>query len=318
VAKEKALVRREAAPLRRIDDAPPLVLAKSLEDAPPRAFVHVDNQGRVRSPARFRALQAMSYGAAGVLAVGAPIAYGALLGVPGVGVGLAIGMTALYGWMFTRARRLDLAVRLLAHDRLDEAEALCEKVMRSWGCPKPVRALAERTLALVLIRRGRLEDALTHQRVAMAIYARMRSRSIYARCVQYDEVATLVGIGRVGEARQRLEQLGKIPDGEYLRLHHFTADLYVSFGEGEHRLSADELHERTHMALGINRATVLLALCAWAHLQKNDEDMAWHLLREAFDRWDRFPIDKAMPKLWDWMTAHAQRAGIKSTDPADD
>ena len=313
----KALVRKPQLPLRRVEDAPPLVLARTLEDAPPRAFVHVDNQGRVRSPARFRALQAVSYGAAGMLAIGAPLAYGTLLGVPALGIGLAACMTTFYAWQFRRARRIELAARLLAHDRLDEAEAECQAVLGSWGCPRALRALAERTLALVLVRRGHLEEALGHQRTAMTLYARMRSRSLYARCVRYDEVATLVGIGRVGEARQRLEQLGAVPEGEYLRLHHWTGDLYVSFGEGEHRLTPEELHERTHVALGINRATVLLALLSWAHLQRGDEDMAWHLLREAFDRWDQFPIDKAMPKLWDWMTANAKTAGA-AIPPATD
>ncbi len=51
----EALVKRaESSP------APPMVLADSLEKAPPKAFVHVDGRGQVRSPARYRALQALS------------------------------------------------------------------------------------------------------------------------------------------------------------------------------------------------------------------------------------------------------------------
>jgi len=290
-----------------------MVLARSLEEAPPRAFVHVDNQGRVRSPARYRALQAISYGAAGTLVVGVTAFYGALLGIPGVAIG--VGLSAYLAWHIRRGRRLEEATRLIVHDRLDEAEQLLVGILRSWRCPRPVKALAEQNLAMVFIRRGDFEKALEHQRAAMILYAKLRSKSVFARTVEYGEVVTLVNLGRTGEARQRLEQRGAVPAGDYLRLQHWVAELYVCLAEGEHRLSPDELHERARVALSITGAGALLGLAAWAHAYKNDLDQAWHLLREAFDRREGFPIDRGLPKLHAWMESHAAEAGATlSTD----
>ncbi len=315
-----ALVKRaplavdKAEPKATVDPTPPMVLARSLEEAPPRAFVHVDNQGRVRSPARYRALQAISYGTAGALAVGLTIFYGAVLGPAGVAIGA--GVSAYFAWHFRRGRRIEEAARLIMHDRLDEAEAVLQRVLRSWRCPKQLRALAEQNLAMISMRRGNFEDALQRQRTAMTIYARLRSKSVFARTIAYSEVITLVNLDRVGEARQRLEQRGPIPDGDYLRLQHWMAELYVCLGEGEHRFTADELHERARTGLAITGASALLGLAAWAHFFKNDLDQAWHLLREAYDRRTSFPLDRVMPKLHAWMELHAAEAGAVA--PRDD
>src|ERR1041385_8316023 len=71
--------------------APPMHLAASLASAPPRAFVHVDSEGQVRSPARYKVLQAVSYAAAGSVVAGVTGVYGALLGVPGILIGMGLG-----------------------------------------------------------------------------------------------------------------------------------------------------------------------------------------------------------------------------------
>jgi hypothetical protein len=319
VSKSEALVKRgetQPAKTEPKEPAPPMVLARSLEEAPPRAFVHVDNQGRVRSPARYRALQAISYGAAGTLVIGVTAFYGALLGIPGVAVG--VGLSAWLAWHIRRGRKVEEATRLIVHDRLDEAQALLESVLRSWRCPRPLKALAEQNLAMVFIRRGEFEKALERQRAAMVLYARSRSKSVFARTVEYAEVVTLVNLGRVGEARQRLEQRGPAPKGDYLRLQHWVAELYVCLAEGEHRLTADDLHERARAALAITGAAALLGLSAWAHAFKGDTDQAWHLLREAFDRREAFPLERGLPKLYEWMRAHAAEAGIDPNAAVDE
>src|SRR5437588_8311247 len=100
--------------------SPPMRLAASLEEAAPRTFVHVDKRGQVRSPARYMALQAASYGAAAAIVGGVTVMYGALLGVPGVGIGAAFA--AYFGWHLRRGRMLHKATVLLVHDQLDEAE----------------------------------------------------------------------------------------------------------------------------------------------------------------------------------------------------
>src|SRR5262245_3324686 len=133
--KKDALVKR--APTPPVGPAPPMVLARSLEQAEPRTFVHVDDKGRVRSPARYRALEAISYGAVGALAVLATALYGSMLGIPGVGIGL--GLTALMAWQIRRGRKLQKATRLLVHDRLDEAEQLLTELLKSFRLSNRLR-----------------------------------------------------------------------------------------------------------------------------------------------------------------------------------
>jgi hypothetical protein len=301
---DEALVRRaEAAP------SPPMRLAESLEQAAPRTFVHVDRKGQVRSPARYKALQAASYGAAAAIVGGVTVMYGALLGVPGVGIGAAFA--AYFGWHLRRGRMLHKATVLLVHDQLDESEALLRKVLSSWRCPRHVAALAEQNLGAVYNRRGNFEEALAHQRASMALYARGNNKSPMRQVVEYAEMITLVNLGRFGEARQRLDQKhGVVPEGDYLRLQHWGAELYVCLAEGEHKLDPEALHQCAIAALKITGAAALLGLTAWAHWKMNDLDQAWHLLREAYDRREGVRMERSMPLLWTWMEAHASEAGV--------
>jgi tetratricopeptide (TPR) repeat protein len=308
-----ALRRAEASP------SPPMRLAESLEQAAPRTFVHVDRKGQVRSPRRYQMLQAASYGAAAVIVGGVTVMYGALLGVPGVGIGAAFA--AYFGWHLKRGRMLHKATVLLVHDQLDEAEALLNKVLASWRCPRHVAALAEQNLGAVYNRRGNFEEALAHQRASMALYARSNNKSPMRQVVEYGEMITLVNLGRAGEARQRLDQKhGKVPEGDYLRLQHWGAELYVCLAEGEHRLDPDSLHQCAIAALKITGAAALLGLTAWAHWRMKDMEQAWHLLREAYDRREGIKLERAMPLLWRWMEEHATEAGAdrEPAAPADE
>jgi hypothetical protein len=304
---DQALLRRaEAVP------APPMTLAENLEVAAPRSFVHVDSSGQVRSPARYKALQAASYGAAAAVVGTVTLMYGALLGLPGIGVGAAFA--AYFGWHLRRGRMLHKATVLLVHDQLDEAEALLRKVLASWRCPRHLKALAEQNLGVVYGRRGDFEEALVHQRAAMALYARSSRRTPMRQVVEYAEVITLVNLGRVGEARQRLLQKhGEVPTGDYLRLQHWGAELYVSLAEDEHQIDPDQLHQMAIVALKITGAAALLGLTAWAHWKLGDTDQAWHLLREAFDRRGGLQLERALPRLHAWMEEHKSEAG--ASDP---
>ncbi len=309
---DDALVRKaEATP------SPPMKLAASLEEAAPRTFVHVDRKGQVRSPARYKALQAASYGAAAAIIGGVTVMYGALLGIPGVGVGAAFA--AYFGWHLRRNRLLHKATVLLVHDQLDEAEALLRKVLASWRCPRHVAALAEQNLGAVYSRRANFEEALLHQRAAMTLYARSNARSPMRQVVEFTEIVTLVNLGRVGEARQRFDgKAGKVPEGDYLRMQYWGAQLYVCLAEGEHRIDADSLHQCAITALKITGAAPLLGLTAWAHWKLGDTDQAWHLLREAYDRRQGLRLERALPLLWKWMEEHADEAMVDRTVGAED
>jgi len=214
---------------------------------------------------------------------------------------------------------LHKATVLLVHDQLDEAEALLRKVLASWRCPKHVAALAEQNLGAVYNRRGNFEEALAHQRAAMTLYARGNAKSPMRQVVEYAEIITLVNLGRVGEARQRLDQKqGKVPEGDYLRMQHWGAELYVCLAEGEHRLDPEQLHQCAIAALKITGAAALLGLSAWAHWKLGDTDQAWHLLNEAYDRRQGVRLERSLPLLWKWMEEHAKEAGVDPSIGADD
>ena len=302
------------APVVPAGPAPPMHLAASLATAAPRAFVHVDSDGQVRSPARYKALQAVSYAAAGSVVAGVTGVYGALLGPPGVLIGLGLG--AYLMWHVRRGRRLQEAVTLLAHDRLDEAEQLLNEVRFSFRCPRPLRAMAEQNLGSICSRRGDYETALEHQRSALMMYSRMRRKNPMRQLTEYAEVVTLVNLGRTGEARQRFDARSGdgAPTGDYLRLQHWVAELYVSLAEGSHRFDGDELHARARIALQVSGAAALLALLAWAELEAGDRDFAWHLLRESFDRRRQLHLKEGLPLLHNWMEANAEAAGVDLTE----
>ena len=294
-----------------------MLLASTLASAPPRAFVHVDDNGQVRSPARYKALQAVSYAAAGSVVAGVTGIYGALLGPPGVLIGLGLG--AYLAWHVRRGRRLQEAVTLLAHDRLDEAEQALNEVRFSFRCPRPLRAMAEQNLGSIASRRGDYETALEHQRNALVLYARMRRKNPMRQLTEYAEEVTLVNLGRTGESRQRFDaRAGDGPPvGDYLLLQHWVAELYICLAEGSHRFDGDELHARARIGLQVSGAAALLGLLAWAELESGDRDFAWHLLREAFDRRRQLHLKEGMPLLHTWMEANAEVAGVNLAEIAE-
>jgi len=282
---------------------PPLVMARSLEAASPRSLVHIDGKGQVRSPVRYRAQIALAYGLSAYTVGALTLAATTLWGLPGIGVGAGAGWLVARGIL--RARKIRHAVQLLVHDRLDEAEALLRDVQRSWGAPRLTRAIVEQNLGACAVRRGRFDDALAHHRAALALYRRRNRRRPQARMVEYQEIVTLVNLDRAAEARRIFgERHGKVPDGNYLRVQHWVAELYLALAEGEHRLDEDALHERARAALGITGAVALLGLVAWAHDRSGDSDQAWHLLREAHDRPDGAVLERTLPRLHAWMEAH--------------
>jgi len=53
-----------------------------------------------------------------------------------------------------------------------------------------------------------------------------------------------------------------VPEGDYLRLQHWGAELYVCLAEGEHRIDADALPPVRHRRAQITGAAALLGLTA--------------------------------------------------------
>ncbi|MSP62747.1 MAG: hypothetical protein EXR72_20935 [Myxococcales bacterium] len=287
------------------EPVPELRLARSLEEAGRGSFVHIDGSGQVRSPARYRAITALAYGLSGGVVVAATAFYIGVFGPLGAAVGIVFG--AAYWFGLTRGRRMSQAAALIQSDRLDEAEVLCRQTLAGRLVPRRLRAVAHQNLSAVAARRGDFETSLTEVRKAMKLRHSSLRRSVYQDVLAYVEVALLVNLGRVGEARARLDGRGKPPEGNYLRVQHWTVDLYVQFAEGRLGLDEDALWERSQSALQITGAAQLLALCAWGYAERRDEDMSSHLLEQAIDRAEP-NLALRVPALWKWVESRATPA----------
>jgi len=283
----------------RVGAAPPLKLARSLEEATQGSFVHVDNRGQVRSPARYRALTTIANGVSLAAVASVTALYATRFGtLAAVAVAAVFGATV--GVAMLRGGRLNKAARLLQAERLDEAETLCRRILAGTLVPRRYRAVAHQNLAAIALRRGQFETALGEARAAMELHARSFRRSVYLDMLAYFEIGLLVNLGRVREARERLDARGAVPEGNYLKLQHWTADLTVQFAEGRLRLDEEQLWTRSKSGLQITRGAQLLALCAWGYFQRGDADLGSHLLEQAVDRAEPYSAQSA-PALWRWV-----------------
>lgn len=288
-------------------------LARSLNEAGPRTFVYVDSKGRVRSPVRYKAIQALGYSALATIVVGSAAVYASLFGPMGVLVGVVFAMVAGRSLMITS--QINRAALLSSHDRLDEAELILRRLLKRRVLARRLRALVHHNLGAVATRRGDHREALAELRLAVGMYQAAWRRSPHLRSCQYGEVIALCNLGQADEAHGRLLALREEPEGDYLQVKHWTTDLYVSFCRGEDRLEEGALWDRAQRALRITSSAALLGLCAWGYQRKGDTDMAWHLLREAYDRLEGVPLRRTMPPLWRWMESNREAAGAQLGEP---
>lgn len=282
-------------------------LAPNLQVASNRDVVHVDRAGRVRSPLRYRAIHVAYYGLLAALVL-AEIALVARLfrdnGTMGAGMGafVALGLTWI-AWAISRQFALRRAQRALAADRVAEAERIYRGVLRAPLLPPKYKTFAEQGLGACDAVAGRHEEALA--RVQKVLRRHGRAQSLQARLARYSEVYLLVNVGKLDEARAKLEALGPVPDGEYLRISHWGAELYLALANGSHALDDDELHRRADAALAITSAAPLLGMLAWAFAHRGDGEMAALLLNEARDRHPGQKLSGSLPLLEAWMEQQA-------------
>jgi hypothetical protein len=289
-------------------DVPRMELARSLEEAGPRTFVYIDNQGRVRSPVQYRLMQAVSYSMLGGILLGGSALYASLLGPQGLLFGVVFG--GLVGRNLWLTQKINQAALLSSHDRLDEAELLLRQLLSRRLVGRRLRALCHHNLGAVATRRGQHERALQELRKAIELYQAAWRKSPHLRSCQYGEVIALCNLGRAGEAAERLASLPEQLEGDYLQIKLWTTELYVAFCRKQAIPSSETLWQRSERALRITSSAALLALCAWGFTQGGgqDLDMAWHLLRESFDRLDGEPLRSIMPQLWQWMLDNQKTA----------
>jgi tetratricopeptide (TPR) repeat protein len=281
-------------------DQRPVKYARTLAEAEPNSLVYVDRQGRVRTPARLRALTGATYGVlAGLMAALGYFSWS--LGPAGIVFGGAF--LAWAGNSLLAMRRVRRATRLAAAGQRDEAMGVLTTVAGGRLLPATHRALADSYLAGLLLRAGRFEEALGRADRAVA---GSRRQNIHVQLARYNAIIALIGLGRLDEARRRLAGIPDQP-GEMLRLMRWTVELYLAFIAGRHDLDDDTLHARARFALGLSTGTALLGLLSWAHRQLGHDDMAAHLLGEAYER-DTRDLPAIMPAVYAWMEANRASA----------
>jgi tetratricopeptide (TPR) repeat protein len=298
--------------------APPLRLARSLDEAAPGVLVAIDRRGQVRSPLRFRALQYFTYASLVFVATFGLYAYTQAFGLGGsalVGVFIAWVLRSLIN-----VHRMNRASTLLSLERLDEAEPLVEGLTKKRFVGTMLRGHAQRLRAGLLLRRGQHAAALVAMREAMGIYRKSFYRALafpWIRSCEYAEVGCLCELGQLREAKDRFAQIDGAREGEYLRVSRWTAELTIAFASGESTFDRDSLFERAQRGLRMTMSAGLLALCAWGYAKLGDEDMAAHLLQEAFERNENGRLAASAPSLWRWMNEAKVRFVARQAEERD-
>jgi len=279
-------------------------LADDLESAKPRQLVYVDRQGRVRSARRYRTMNRVGYGMIFAVSSGAMVLYGVALGISGVAI--AAGAVGLGVLPWIHYVRLSRGVRHLVCDELDDAEALFAAVARGALVSRQLRACALHNLGAIAVRRQDFETALDWQQRSRALFQRIRRKPVHAHMADLAAVQTLIELGRLGGAEALLAEIReRLPEGEYLQVQLWSAELYLAMGHDRHDFSDDELHRRARVALQITSAVGLLLLLAWAYWKAGDTDQAGHLMGQAFDRPEGLQlVETTMPRLWTWVREH--------------
>jgi len=274
-------------------------VAARLEDADVGSLVYVDERGQVQSPNRYRNSTVARLAGLGLFVAGATWLYWSIGGPVGLLVGGALAFVVFRHWpAFFRLRR---AVALLAADRPEDAEALMRRIRRTRGLPSSLVAKVDQNLARVVALQGRHEEALAFQESALRRMPRNRSYRAQRRTIEFARVITLVNLDRVADARQRLAELPRTLEGDYLRAQHATAQLYVAFGEGQHEFDPAFLREQAEIALSLPTGRILLGLIAWAEDRAGRSAEATRLLAIARERPGESHVRRLLPRLAAWM-----------------
>jgi len=279
-------------------------LADDLQSAKPRQLVYVDRQGRVQSARRYRTMNRLGYGMIFAVSSGALVLYGMALGLGGVAIAAGAVGVGVLPWI--HYRRLSRGVAHLVRDELDQAEALFQKVAGGSLASRQMRACALHNLGAVATRRQQFETALDWQQRARALFRRIRRKPVHAHMADLATVHSLIELGRLDGAEALLAEIREtLPEGEYLQVQRWSAEVYLAMVGGSHQLSDDELHVRARTALQITSAVGLLLLLSWAYWKSGDADQAGHLMGQAFDRPEGLHlVETTMPRLWSWVREH--------------
>jgi len=279
-----------------------LACAPSFAEAGPHDLLCLDPRGQVISPAEARRrarpkrMVMMALGGAAGLGL-----YGLMSVSPAFGL---LWFVLVGRWWFARrfVRLVSQGTLLVHQGRYDEAEAELRQALRARLVGETSRGAAWLLFADVARYRGELGEALSRVRRARRAVS---GHSLLGQVASHLEILTLSDLDQVDEAERLFAERHRVvPEGDYLRASHWMVELYLAMARGSHRLSAAELERRTAALWPLRTARVMLALLAWAYQALGDAARARELLAEAFERHERFPIDKVMPRLQEWIEAN--------------
>lgn len=277
-------------------DNPPRRVADSLTEATAGSVIYVDQRGQVR-PAREQGQRLTRYFVTLGLGMTAATALYWMVGGP---FGLAVGaaLTLLFLRDAPAHQKLNRASRLMAAERLAEAEPLLRRLTTSRLVSETMRGRAERFLAMVVVARGDHQQALALQTSALARMRKHRSLRYDRRALVYSQVITLVNLDRTGEAAALFARLPRLLEGDYLRVLRAHAELYLALAEGRQQFHREELRAQADLALAMPHGRAWLMLLASAYGQMGDRASAARLLAVAETRPSVERLRAMFPKLF--------------------
>jgi hypothetical protein len=272
-------------------------IAKSLAEADLGQILVLDRRGGTLSPRSVKLHGASGWAvigaSAGVVALCTVAVAGPVMGAIYTGVFVAIlgVMTAL---RMPAIRTVQRAASLTAEGKFEEGYELLVSLDKRTK-QRAMRGTRERLMCACEMLLGRTADALARADRLLAEYGHPE---LEIELTKHLRVEALILLGRIDDARKALAELARGLPGELFVYLRESARLMLAFHAESPALLPDDaaLHEQAKAALGRTRYGETLILLAWAFEQRNDLDMARHLLGEAPSRMKASRLSTYDPK----------------------
>lgn len=270
--------------------------ARDLRSAEPDQVLFLDQRGHAVSGARRYLTCARTLAPVVGLGGAMSLVVGLLSPAAQAASAAVLGVLLLRSMLRSRGqRRLHAARCLLAAGRPGEAVAIAEAVVAREAEGNATRIAAEQLLARAAWSAGDLHRARRHLEASLA---GRRPRGVMRTLLTLAHIRLLALLGEVDRGRALRDAL-EVPGGDFVQWQLRLTDLYLAFHEG----TADELPRALDAwaaeALRSRGHGEALALIAWAHDARGQEDDACRLLAEALARKGRRGVTP--PHLAHWM-----------------
>lgn len=230
-------------------------------------------------------------------------ASGVVFNVPYLAAGAAVVTVLLLRAIWTDTR-LHTALDILRRGDLEGARSRLEAVIRSRRYSPEHRQRARAHLASIAWQRGDLDTALrwTQEQVDGRSHRTREDRG-QRWLTDATRVQLLALTGQREAAREALAALPTPPQAEFHRLVHITTRLLVAFGSAVAEEDAAMLDTWAEFARERDGVGTTLALLAWAHADRGQDDAASSLLTVVEAQADLAHIAGHYPMLADWLAS---------------